>query len=263
MAESNTSHTDQTGGVAVVHKHRTREWIVIVAASAVVLLVGSYVVPRILSLTWYRTPGKPLPSYPTGTLRDKTIVINPGHAGRGPGAVGPTGLAEVNVNLDVARRCSLLLKSFGAHVFLQAAGDADLNEVFWEAKRLQPDLWVSVHHNSAPRTWPIVLWRNRSEVYYSASKTTDAAKESEKAAQAIARHLGQHLGLSAQTFAETERKHLEAGTGTFTAVLVEASYISNPFQERLLAMPAKRELEARAICAGVLDYFVGQTRRVR
>jgi N-acetylmuramoyl-L-alanine amidase len=256
MARSNASPVDQAGRVEGRHKHCTRNRVVTLAAIAVVLLAVSFVVTWILSLAWYRTPGRPLPDYPASTLHDKTIVINPGHAGRGTGAVGLTGLAEAKVNLDVARRCSLVLKSFGARVFLQAAGDTDLNEVFNEAKRLQPDLWVSIHHNAS---LPLVLWPNRSEVYYSALKTTDAAKESKKAAQAIAHHLSRFLGLPVRAFAETKRKHLEAGTGTFTAVLVEASYISNPFQERLLAVPEKRELEARAICGGILDYFTGQS----
>jgi N-acetylmuramoyl-L-alanine amidase len=38
-------------------------------------------------------------------------------------------------------------------------------------------------------------------------------------------------------------------------VLVEASYISNAFQEKLLACPDKQELEAEAIFLGVVDYL--------
>src|SRR5947208_2206277 len=44
------------------------------------------------------------------------VVIDPGHGGNEPGAVGPSGLTEKDVNLDVAQDVQLLLEAEGANV---------------------------------------------------------------------------------------------------------------------------------------------------
>ena len=62
--------------------------------------------------------GQPQPGYqPSSNLsRLKKVVIDPGHGGNDPGAIGRAGLREKDVNLDIAKRLAKLLKSNGVEV---------------------------------------------------------------------------------------------------------------------------------------------------
>lgn len=46
-------------------------------------------------------------------LKIKKIVIDPGHGGKDPGAIGKSGLKEKNINLDIAKRLHNILKDQG------------------------------------------------------------------------------------------------------------------------------------------------------
>lgn len=81
-----------------------------------------------------------------------TVLIDPGHGGSEPGAMGPAGTRESHVNYDIAVRLQQWLADQGIAAALTRTGDyyltlgtrADI------ARALQPSLMVSVHHNSAP-----------------------------------------------------------------------------------------------------------------
>lgn len=92
------------------------------------------------------------PRRPLGGLVRK-VVIDPGHGGKDPGAVGPTGVREKDVNLDVARRLARLLRERGIEVVLTRTSDVfiPLAERSRIANRELPDLFLSIHADAAPR----------------------------------------------------------------------------------------------------------------
>ena len=51
------------------------------------------------------------------------IGIDPGHGGKDPGAIGPTGLKEKDVNLAIARELALMLTGQGFGVYITRGGD--------------------------------------------------------------------------------------------------------------------------------------------
>lgn len=85
----------------------------------------------------------------------KVIVIDPGHGGLDPGAVG-NGLQEKDVTLAIAQRASYFLRQYGADVRLTRAGDrtfstnkhADLNARAEFANNAQAAYFVSIHINA-------------------------------------------------------------------------------------------------------------------
>jgi N-acetylmuramoyl-L-alanine amidase len=86
-------------------------------------------------------------------LGARRIVIDPGHGGKDPGAVGPGGLLEKDVVLAVALRLrDALREKHGYEVFLTREKDEflSLEERTELANTLHGDLFVSLHVNAAP-----------------------------------------------------------------------------------------------------------------
>lgn len=85
----------------------------------------------------------------------RKVVIDPGHGGQDPGAIGPTGLQEKAINLDVGRRLRTALQARGIPVTMTRTQDAalasdhraDLQARVDCANREQPDLFISIHSN--------------------------------------------------------------------------------------------------------------------
>lgn len=96
------------------------------------------------------------PDLPLATLFDlqiKTIVIDPGHGGKDPGAVGHLGIREKDITLDVARRLKHKLEArTGFKVILTREDDTflSLRERVLFANNHQADLFISVHVNYLP-----------------------------------------------------------------------------------------------------------------
>lgn len=96
-----------------------------------------------------------LPPEPAGAAAEsrKTklkVVIDPGHGGHDPGAIGPTRLYEKTVTLDVSHRLAKLLKANGVQVVMTRRTDiyVELDDRIAISNRSCPDLFVSVHANS-------------------------------------------------------------------------------------------------------------------
>ena len=85
-------------------------------------------------------------------------MIDPGHGGHDPGAVGPSGLREKDVNLRIAKRLRERLieegKSFGIeNVYLTRSSDRfiPLEERTAIARKRKADIFISIHCNGARR----------------------------------------------------------------------------------------------------------------
>lgn len=204
---------------------------------------------------WYTGLQERIADFPTGPVQGRRIVIDPGHTNCSPGAEGPKRkIIEADLNWGVAGNLAKLLNDAGAKAVLtktygppkpldQRNTDADLDQRAEVSNREQADLFVSVHHN-----WTNDPAVNRTEVYYK----LDDDGPSRDAARYIQIHLSRNLGLDGELLPANFRV---LRVNTRPALLTEASYLSNPNQESLLAIPEKQKLEAQAIYLGILDYF--------
>jgi N-acetylmuramoyl-L-alanine amidase len=88
----------------------------------------------------------------TPTERHPRIVLDPGHGGAQEGALGPGGLFEKTLALDLARQLKVELERAGVEVLLTRDEDMllPLADRVTFANRSRPDLFVSLHANSMP-----------------------------------------------------------------------------------------------------------------
>lgn len=115
----------------------------------------------------------------------KTVIIDPGHGGKDPGAIGITGLQEKDVTLRVARQVRDILRHKGYKVILTRSDDTfiPLEERTAIANTKDGDLFISIHANSAPNAKAYGL-----ETYYLSLATTPeerAAAALENASSAL------------------------------------------------------------------------------
>lgn len=100
---------------------------------------------------------------PSGGGRVMTVVVDAGHGGSDPGAMGPGGLREKDVTLGVARDLEQRLAARGFRVVMTRQGDraVSLEERTALAEGAGGEVFVSIHVNAAPRSAA-----NGIETYY-------------------------------------------------------------------------------------------------
>lgn len=94
---------------------------------------------------------KPTPSAAPRAL--PVIVLDPGHGGRDPGAIGPSGVFEKDITLDLAKRIAAQIEAGGrCKAVLTRTRDVfvPLQERAIKAQTAKADFFVSIHADSAP-----------------------------------------------------------------------------------------------------------------
>ncbi|MGQ9780176.1 MAG: N-acetylmuramoyl-L-alanine amidase [Bacillota bacterium] len=182
-------------------------------------------------------------------LAGKTIVLDPGHGGIDPGALGRSlGLREKEVNLDVALRLKLLLEEAGAVVQLTRVDDTyvPLFARAFFANRLPANIFLSIHANSNED--PNI---NGVEVFYYPGR-----EEARRLAGLILEEMSGSLGLfprgaKANDFAVLRDSQI-------VAVLLELAFLSNPTEEAALATESFRSRAAAALARAVIRFVRGE-----
>ncbi|TRZ95438.1 N-acetylmuramoyl-L-alanine amidase [bacterium] len=220
-------------------------------------------------------------------LNLKKIVIDPGHGGYDPGAVGKSGLREKDINLDIAKRLSNLFRSEGVEVVMVRSTDmfVPLSSRVEIANRAKADLFLSIHTNANR-----VRGLNGFEVYY-ISSTADNSRRAVQSAQNAALDFDSSCFASnsldlkatlwdmvytydraesirlARSICQNMERGLEVkilgikGAGFYVlkgarmpAVLVEVGFLSNSSEERMLRNSYYRQKIAEGIFEGVRSY---------
>lgn len=226
---------------------------------------------------------------PAAISKIRRIVIDPGHGGHDPGAVGQSGLQEKDVVLSIGLRLrEKLQEELGLDVVMTRSTDVfiPLEERTAIANKVGADLFVSIHANAAPN-------RNASgiETYYLNLAKTEkvaqlAAKENgtslEKVStlQAILFDLmanyklndSAHLAEEVQKalhktikrdYPDTRSLGVKQGPfyvlvgATMPSILVETAFISNSNEEAHLKDPSFHTLAADGILDGIRGYIAG------
>ena len=103
----------------------------------------------------------------------RKIVLDPGHGGKDPGAIGARGIAEKDIVLSVAKKLARKLKAeLGVQVVLTRADDrfVPLEERTAMANNEDADLFISLHVNASPNSEARGI-----ETYYLDNTTDEAA----------------------------------------------------------------------------------------
>lgn len=218
----------------------------------------------------------------------RRVVVDPGHGGHDPGAVGSDGTREKDVVLAIGLKLAKKLREeLGLDVIMTRSTDVflELQERTAIANQVGADLFLSIHANAAPNRGAAGI-----ETYYlSLAKT-------EKAAQLAAKENGTSLEkvsmLQAVLFdlmanykindsahlAEVVQKELHKRIdahwpakslgvkqgpfyvlvgATMPSILVETAFLSNEKEEQRLRDPLYQEGAAEGIASGVRSYIAG------
>jgi len=220
-------------------------------------------------------------------LARATIVLDPGHGSRDWGGVGPTGLREKDVNLDISDRLrALLLDSHdvdwatgriaagGSVPAVKAVyltrdpagpddGDYELGLAYRShiANSAGADVFVSIHNNTVPTA---DLDEPGSEIFYAWS-VDDSDRLASLIHQELLRSFGRFeadwkggpiRGARTRIDPETDTDYYGIlRRSNMPAVIVEGVYISEPDEEALLRTPEFRQAYADAVYRGIVRFL--------
>ncbi|WP_322743540.1 N-acetylmuramoyl-L-alanine amidase family protein [Vasconcelosia minhoensis] len=181
-------------------------------------------------------------SVPNGQV---TVVIDPGHGGRDPGAVGIGGLQEKQVVNDISYQVADNLRQAGVNVVLTRDSDyeLELEDRVQIAERANANLFVSIHANAISLSRPDV---NGLETYYASSL-------GQRLAQAIHSTVLQTMGMRDRGVRQA-RFYVIRNT-SMPATLVETGFVTGAEDQPNLRDPAWRSRMAAAIAQGILLYI--------
>ena len=173
------------------------------------------------------------------------VVIDPGHGGPDPGAVGIGNLRETDVVLDVGLQVAQLLQAKGVQVLMTRTSevDVDLPPRAALANSSGADLFLSIHANALSMTRPDV---NGIETFYFESPRARAL------AQAVQDEVLAVSPDSPDRGARTARFYVIRRT-VMPSALVELGFVTGQLDSPRLADPAHRRRLALAISRGLLN----------
>jgi N-acetylmuramoyl-L-alanine amidase len=224
--------------------------------------------------------------------RVKKVVIDAGHGGNDPGAIGRTGLREKDVNLDIAKRIAALLKKDGVEIILTRSTDRfiPLGGRVDIANKVDADLFISVHSNANR-----LRSMNGFEVYYVDPTVSDSKRavfaaqnvslklprsaygenstnlrailwdmiftsnraESIELSRAVCSNLNEELGIKILGIKGARFAVLRGIR--MPGVLIEVGFVSNREEEAKLKNGFYRQKIAEAVVGGVKNYCRAST----
>lgn len=222
-------------------------------------------------------------------LKIGRIVIDPGHGGHDTGTIGPNGLLEKDLVVDVGRRLGKLLETrMGAEVVYTRKDDTfiPLETRTAIANKERADLFVSIHANSSrdPNARGV-------ETYYLNFTSSPDAMEVAARENAVSEKSIYELGdlvkkialkekiAESHEFANNVQQALQSGLAlrssgvrdrgvkkapfivligaNMPSILAEISFVSNPTDERKLETSEYRQRIAESLYRGIAKYASG------
>jgi len=235
--------------------------------------------------------------FPKPKRRVTKILLDPGHGGKDPGAIGTLGTEEKTIVLDIAKRTKEHLVKMGFEVYLTREGDEyiTLAERAEKAIKTQADLFVSIHANWAENRAAVGL-----ETYFLSEAKTDweravAARENAVFERELANPLikdknnpltliladlaqNEFLYESSELAVQVQEASLDLLRAYdrglkqanfyvlrnifMPAILVECGFLSNRQEEKLLCTTERREKIAQAIAQGITRFAANYEHRL-
>lgn len=179
-------------------------------------------------------------------VKGKTIVIDPGHGGTDPGAVGKNKTQEKVISLQTANELKVLLQKAGAKVIMTRTSNTsrklELSERVAISHKYNADVFISIHYNSGSNTATGI------ETYYDTKYGNEA-----ELAKFIQTELIKQTGMNDRRV-KTEEFYV-IYNNEIPSVLVELGFISNPNEEKIIATKAYQQKAAKGIFNGLDKYF--------
>jgi N-acetylmuramoyl-L-alanine amidase len=191
---------------------------------------------------------RPLPTMPPAPRGRVVVVVDPGHGGPDPGAVGIGGIREKDIVLDIGTQVAAILERNGVQAILTRNSDIDLDlqPRVDMAERANATVFVSIHANAISMARPDV---NGLEVYYYDSGLELAKTLKSSILQSVDVN---DRGVRRARFFVLRRTSMPS-------VLVETGFVTGAQDAANLGRPAHRQRMAEAIARGILQYLQGRS----
>ncbi len=222
-------------------------------------------------------------------LKINRIVIDAGHGGHDTGTIGPTGMMEKDLCLDVALRLGKIIeqKLPGADVVYTRSDDTfvPLEERTRIANEAKADLFVSIHANSSPdhgargvETYYLNLKGSPEAMEVAARENavsqegihdledvvkkiarTEKIDESKELAEDVQDSLSKRIQKTAKPVRNRgvrKAPFVVLIGADMPSILTEISFLSNPSDEQLLKKPEHRQHIAEGVYQGVSSYLL-------
>lgn len=197
-------------------------------------------------------------------MKNKVVMIDPGHGGIDPGAIGRTGVLEDNINLEIALKLRKLIEQSGGVGLMIREDDSGLysegrarirdkkNEDLKERHKMinesEADILISIHLNFFPQ----------SQYYGAQCFYNSGDEEGKKLAELIQTELIDVIQNNNTRKAKSIDTVYLLKNNKMPGVLVECGFLSNYEEERLLQDENYQEKLAWAIFMGMMKYFEGK-----
>ncbi len=220
-------------------------------------------------------------------LKIGKIVIDAGHGGHDTGTIGPTGLTEKELVLDVARRLGGLIEDrLGGEVVYTRNDDVfiPLETRTAIANQKQADLFVSIHANSSRdsdargiETYYLNFTSSEDSLEVAARENAVSEKSIHELQDLVKKITLKEKLEESREFAAEVQKSLYANMSrgnkalrnrgvkkapfvvligaNMPSILAEISFVSNPTDEKLLRKPEYRQRMADALYRGIQRYI--------
>ena len=221
----------------------------------------------------------------------RRVVVDAGHGGKDPGAIGPTGLKEKNVTLKIAKKVAAKLKQrLGCKVYLTRSSDRyiGLTQRTAIANSKKADIFISIHANAARNrrlrgveTYFLNFALDEGAMRVAArenatsekrigelknilneimknTKVNESSRLASEIQNAVVKDLRRKYGTVADLGVKQAPFFVLIGA-RMPSVLVETSFISNPTEERRLKSDRYLDRIADGIVKGVMAYAEGTT----
>ena len=235
-------------------------------------------------------------AFPRRADRDKVIVIDAGHGGKDPGAIGYKKYREKVVVLSIAKKLKKILKSRGYKVYMTRDRDIfiKLRNRTKFANKKNADIFISIHANAidksqASKTYGLECYylsksrSKRAKKVAAVENSADLGDMNYYGKESFLNTLNSHniiaanklaIDLQRSALASLKKKYKyvkDAGVreGPFwvlvgaqmPAVLVEVGFITNPREAKRLVNTNYQQTIAKGLADGVERYFMNCRRR--
>lgn len=217
-------------------------------------------------------------------LKVRKVVLDPGHGGHDTGTIGPTGLKEKDLVLDLALRLGRLIsEKMGSEVVFTRTDDSfvPLEARTELANQSKADLFLSIHANSSrlrsaagPETFYLNFTTDPGALEVAARENAPSTRTIHELQELVQKIAQKEKIQESREFAARVQKalyrHARAAAGRnrgvkkapflvligaqMPSVLVEVAFLSNPREERLLKQPDYRQKLAEALYRGLFEY---------
>ena len=194
----------------------------------------------------------------------RTIMIDPGHGGSDPGAKGPV-QSEKQINLLIAVKLKRALEKLGFRVIMTRTGDTfpALKDRTDMAKKYKPDLFISIHCNSAANTAVRGIETflvTPAGACSTADKTPQSTRYTGNAYDQNNYRLAYDVHRSLLKFTGCEDRGVRHArffvlrNSVCPSILIECGFLSNDSEGRLLASNERQNKIVAGILSGLARY---------